>query len=145
MGPSLTGTVLVPRTRIALRIRRVNGLPPLDTHWHLACPRRPYGTKRLQACFCWVLPPLSGERGVPPSALFLGSTIVPTQAFMRGIRRRIWFDVHRSRLLDDEVVLDVLHTGNGRSVMACGGLLSRSVHKAAELNDSLDRLGTDRE
>src|ERR1035437_9762656 len=39
-------------------------------------------------------------------------------------------------LLDDQVVLDVLHTGNGRSVMAGGGLLSRRVQKAAELNDS---------
>jgi len=55
----------------------------------------------------------------------------------RYSRRSIWCGVHRNRLLDDQVVFDVLHTGNGRSVMACGGLLSRSVHKAAELNDSL--------
>jgi hypothetical protein len=48
-------------------------------------------------------------------------------------------------LLDDEVVLDVLHIGNGRSIFACCGLLVRSVHKAAELDDSLVRLDFDLE
>src|ERR1019366_373820 len=48
-------------------------------------------------------------------------------------------------LLDDEVVLDVLHIGNGRSIFACCGLLARSVHEAAELNDSLVRLDFDLE
>jgi hypothetical protein len=49
------------------------------------------------------------------------------------------------RLLDDQVVPNVLHPGNGPGVLAGGGLLLCGVHKAAELHDLLDRLDTDRE
>ena len=48
-----------------------------------------------------------------------------------------------ARLLDDEVVLDVRHTGDGGGVFPCSGFLLRSVDKAAQLHDSLEGLDLD--
>src|ERR1035437_1852153 len=144
MGLSPTGTVCLPRTRTALRIRRVNGLPPLETLAPRLASTDLTAPNRLQACFCWVLPPLSGERGVPTACLVAKLNNCPDADIHAGHTPPHLLGVHRDWLLDDEVVLDALYTGNGRSVFACCGLLIRSIHEAAELNDSLDCLDTDR-
>ena len=46
---------------------------------------------------------------------------------------------------DEKAVPNVLHSGNSRGILACGELLLRRVHKAAEVNDGVDRLDLDLE
>ena len=68
---------------------------------------------------------------------------LPTRTKLAACDRRA--RLRSGGLLDDEIVLNALYSGNDLSVFAGGGLLSRSIHEAAELHDALDRLNADRE
>lgn len=69
----------------------------------------------------------------------------PLRNFLTGLPITGFACLGPAWLLDDEVVFDVRHTGNGGGVFACGGLLIRSVHKTAQLHDAFEGLDFDLE